>query len=193
MTTLLIDNYDSFTYNLYQLVGTLEGREPPVRRNDQITLDEIRALTPARIVISPGPGHPAIARDFGVSGAVITELGPAVPILGVCLGHQGIVHHLGGKVVRAAEIVHGKTWPVKVDPSATLFRGLGPELEVMRYHSLVADRASLPADLQITAETRDGLIMGVQHRSWPMFGIQFHPESVGTPAGAEIIARFLAA
>jgi anthranilate synthase component 2 len=188
---LIIDNYDSFTFNLFQILGTLSGEEPWVRRNDQIDLEGIRALGPSHVVISPGPGSPDRPRDFGISGAVITELSSSLPVLGVCLGHQGIVHHLGGRVIRAPQIVHGKISTVR-QRGGRLFEGLPETLEVMRYHSLIGERSSLPKELVPVAETKeDGLLMAVEHRSRPLFGIQFHPESIGTPLGPRILARFL--
>jgi anthranilate synthase component 2 len=193
VSVLIVDNYDSFTYNLFQVLGTLSGAEPIVRRNDAIGLDEIRALRPSHIVISPGPGSPDKARDFGVSAEVIVGLRGTVPILGVCLGHQGIIHHLGGRVVRAPEPMHGKVSRIR-NLGGRLFEGLGAELEVMRYHSLIGARPSLPGALKVVAETigdGDGLVMAVDHETWPMFGIQFHPESIGTPDGPRLLANFL--
>jgi anthranilate synthase/aminodeoxychorismate synthase-like glutamine amidotransferase len=187
---LILDNYDSFTFNLYQLLGAVAAEAPIVARNDALSLDEVRALAPDRIVISPGPGHPAVPRDFGICGAVIEALGPTTPILGVCLGHQGIVHTLGGRVVRAPDIIHGKRWRIRHD-EAGLFAGLPSPLEVMRYHSLVADRDSLPSELEVTAETDDHLVMAIRHRSWPLVGLQFHPESIGTPDGGRMLRRFV--
>jgi len=188
---LIIDNYDSFTYNLYQYLGEL-GAEPSVERNDAITVAEIRERKPTHIVLSPGPGSPDRDRDFGVSARVILELASTTPVLGVCLGHQGIIHYLGGRVVRAPEIVHGKTSRVRHDDSR-LFQGLAPEIEVMRYHSLLGERATIPASLTVTAETtKDQLVMAVEHKEWPLYGIQFHPESIGTPDGKKILENFLA-
>jgi anthranilate synthase component II len=188
---LIIDNYDSFTYNLYQYLGEL-GADPHVERNDQISLDEVRAFAPSHIVLSPGPGSPDRERDFGVCARVILELGANIPILGVCLGHQGIIHHLGGRVVRAPAIVHGKTSRVR-HSGGVLFAGVPQELEVMRYHSLLGEKSTIPSCLRVTAETiDDALVMGVEHSSWPLFGIQFHPESIGTPHGKQILRNFLA-
>lgn len=192
MRVLILDNYDSFTYNIHQYVGSL-GAESMVEKNDRIDLACIEALAPDRIILSPGPGRPERAADFGVCGDVIERLARRIPTLGVCLGHQGIVHRLGGRVVRAPEVFHGKASPIHHDGS-TLFRGLDHVVEVMRYHSLVVDRASVPPVLRITAETDDAdrLVMAVEHETWPLWGIQFHPESVGTPAGLAILERFLA-
>jgi len=190
VATLLIDNYDSFTHNLAQLIGGL-GEEVVVVRNDAIDLDGVRALAPRRIVISPGPGHPGNDRDFGVCGPVIDALAATTPTLGVCLGHQGLAHRLGAAVVRAPEIVHGKTARITHD-GAGLFAGLPSAIEVMRYHSLVVDETTLPDCLRVTARTmRDGLIMGLAHVAWPLVGVQFHPESIGTPDGAHMMRRFL--
>jgi anthranilate synthase component II len=187
---LIVDNYDSFTYNLYQYFGEL-GAEPTVERNDAISIEEIRARKPTHIVLSPGPGSPDRERDFGVSSKVILELASEIPVLGVCLGHQGIIHYLGGKVVRAPEIVHGKTSRVRHDGSR-LFLGLEREIEVMRYHSLLGEKGTIPPVLKITAETvKDGLVMAVEHVEWPLYGIQFHPESIGTPHGKMILKNFL--
>ncbi len=190
MRALIIDNYDSFTYNLYQYLGEL-GADVEVARNDAITVDQIRATAPSHIVLSPGPGSPDKLRDFGVCGPIILELSRSIPTLGVCLGHQGIIHHLGGRIVRAPKIVHGKTSLVRHDGS-TLFRGLAQQIEVMRYHSLLGERSSLPKSLKITASTvDDDLIMAVEHETWPLYGIQFHPESIGTKDGKTILANFL--
>ncbi len=187
---LVLDNYDSFTYNLVHLIGVL-GAEPVVIRNDAIDINGIAALAPSHIVLSPGPGRPSEARDFGICGEALLRYGPTVPILGVCLGHQGIVHYLGGRITQAPTIVHGKQSRLRHDGHG-LFAGLPAPLEVMRYHSLVADRTTLPSCLRVIAETiDDGLIMAVAHESWPMAGVQFHPESVGTPGGQLLMANFL--
>jgi anthranilate synthase component 2 len=190
MTVLIVDNYDSFTYNLYQYLGEL-GAEVRVVRNDEIDLAGIRSLSPSHVVISPGPGTPENPRDFGVSSDVIRELSERVPTLGVCLGHQGIVFGFGGRVIRAPKILHGKTSIVRHDRKG-LFAGLPDEIEVMRYHSLIGERSSMPACLEIAAETvGDGIVMGVRHRERPLHGIQFHPESIGTPHGKAILKNFL--
>jgi anthranilate synthase component 2 len=185
---LLIDNYDSFTYNLFQLIGGL-GADVIVKRNDAITIDEVETLDPTHVVLSPGPGHPARPRDFGVCAEIIRR-SAARPLLGVCLGHQGMAHHLGGKVTTAPEIMHGKVSRVRHDGTGP-FRGLPQELEVMRYHSLTVDPDGLPSSLRVTATTSDGVVMGLAHRELPMFGLQFHPESIGTPLGARLMASFL--
>jgi anthranilate synthase component 2 len=193
MKVLIVDHLDSFTHNLYQQIGALLGEAPHVVRSNTITFEGIVALRPERVVLSPGPGHPAVPRDFGVSAELLARLDPRVPVLGVCLGHQGIAHQLGGRVVRAPSIRHGKTESIRVDPESRLFQGLPERVEVMRYHSLVAERESLPPALRITAETEpDGLVMAFEHRERPLFGVQFHPESVGTPLGDAMIRNFLA-
>ncbi len=184
---LLIDNYDSFTYNLAQIFGEL-GADVVVKRNDEITVDDIRTLKPERICISPGPGRPG---DAGISSQVIRELGATIPILGVCLGHQCIGEVFGGEIVRAPKLMHGKTSQVQHHGSG-VFAGIAQPFEATRYHSLVVQRDSLPAVLEITAESDDGEIMGLQHRDLPIHGVQFHPESILTSEGAKILANFLA-
>ena len=186
---LIIDNYDSFTHNLYQRISEL-GAKVHVARNDAVDLDGVRAIGAARVVLSPGPGHPQKARDFGVCAAIVTKMAGAVPILGVCLGHQGIAHHYGADVVRAPSIMHGKTSEVLHD-GVGLFEGLPSPLEVMRYHSLTVDPDSVPAHLEVTARTRDGVIMALRHRELPLWGVQFHPESIGTPDGSDLLRNFL--
>jgi len=183
---LLIDNYDSFTYNLYQAVRGL-GAVCRVIRNDELTLKKIKALRPERLVLSPGPGRP---EDAGVTLEVIRELSPRIPTLGVCLGHQAIAMAYGGKVVRAKRLMHGKTCRIRHDGKG-LFGGLKQNLEVMRYHSLVAEGASLPKSFVVTARSEDGLVMGLRHREHPVEGVQFHPESVMTPEGPRMIKNFL--
>jgi anthranilate synthase/aminodeoxychorismate synthase-like glutamine amidotransferase len=183
--TLLIDNYDSFTFNLAQYLGEL-GAAPVVRRNDQVTVDEIAEMRPSRIVISPGPGRP---EDAGVSVEVIRRFGPNVPLLGVCLGHQGIGIAFGGNVVRAGELMHGKTSTVHHDGTG-VFRGLSQPFSAGRYHSLVIAQP-LPDDLELAARTDEGTVMGVRHRTFPIHGVQFHPESVLTTEGRHILRNFL--
>ncbi len=185
---LLIDNYDSFTYNLVQLCGEL-GVESVVHRNDALTVEEVVALAPAAIIISPGPCTPA---EAGISVPVVRALGGRVPILGVCLGHQAIGEAYGGRVVRAARVMHGKTSKV-VHPSSGLFAGLPSPLEVMRYHSLIVERSSLPHDLEVLATTEDAPdeIHAMRHRTHPVWGVQFHPESIMTTGGSRILANFL--
>ena len=183
---LIIDNYDSFTFNLFQYLGDL-GAEPRVFRNDAITLEEIRALKPERIVLSPGPGNPSNKRDFGVCSDVLTM--KDMPILGVCLGHQGIISSFGGKVVKAPKPMHGKTSMVEHNGKG-LFEGVENPVKVMRYHSLVG--TDIPDCLEVTAKSRDdGQVMAVQHRELRIFGIQFHPESIMTDAGKKMLANFL--
>jgi anthranilate synthase/aminodeoxychorismate synthase-like glutamine amidotransferase len=183
---LLIDNYDSFTYNLAQYLGQL-GQTLDVRRNDQITLDEIETLAPERIVISPGPGIP---QNAGITVALIRRFAGKIPILGVCLGHQAIGHAFGGRVIRAPQLLHGKTSEICHD-GKTIFRGLPQPFTATRYHSLIVERKSLPKELEISAETSDGLIMGLRHRKLLVEGVQFHPESVLTDAGMHILSNFL--
>jgi anthranilate synthase component 2 len=183
---LVIDNYDSFTYNLVQFLGEL-GADPVVRRNDQVTVEEIANGGYCGIVISPGPGEP---KGAGVSLAVIRELGERIPILGVCLGHQAIGEAFGGRIVRAPKPVHGKASRVKHDGRG-IFAGIPDEILVARYHSLVIEPQSCPEVLEITAATDDGIIMGVRHRTLPIEGVQFHPESVLTSSGMQILANFM--
>jgi anthranilate synthase/aminodeoxychorismate synthase-like glutamine amidotransferase len=184
---LLIDNYDSFTFNLAQYLGGL-GADLLVRRNDEITLEDIDRLGPRHIVISPGPGRP---EDAGVSAAVIGRFGARVPILGVCLGHQAIGHAFGGAIVRAATLMHGKTSMVEHDGRG-VFRDLPVPFEAGRYHSLVIAPEGLPPVLEVCARTVDeGTIMGVRHREWPVHGVQFHPESVLTGEGMRLLRNFL--
>ena len=184
---LVIDNYDSFTYNLVQCLGQL-GAKPFVRRNDQIALDDIEQLQPDHIVISPGPGRPEQA---GITLDVIRRFGSRIPLLGVCLGHQAIGLAFGGKVVRAQSPMHGKTSMVEHDGRG-IFKDVGRPVEVARYHSLIVDRDSVPETLEISAETRDTkTVMGLRHRVWPVNGVQFHPESIMTHEGAHILRNFL--
>ena len=183
---LLIDNYDSFTYNLAQYLGQL-GEKLEVRRNDQITLDEIAALKPERIVISPGPGIP---QQAGICLDVIRRFAGKVPLLGVCLGHQAIGHAFGGHVVRAKVLMHGKTSRIHHD-NKKLFRGLSQDFVATRYHSLIVERKTLPRELEISAETNDGIIMGLRHRKLRVEGVQFHPESVLTETGLQLLRNFL--
>jgi anthranilate synthase/aminodeoxychorismate synthase-like glutamine amidotransferase len=183
---LMIDNYDSFTYNLVQYLREMTG-DIQVARNDTLTLDDIERLAPAALVISPGPGRP---EDAGISCDAIRRFSGRVPILGVCLGHQSIGLVFGGRVVHAGRLMHGKTSDITSD-GRNLFDGLGRPFKAMRYHSLAIERASLPADLEITAESDDGEIMGVRHKTHPTEGIQFHPESIMTPVGKRILRNFL--
>ena len=189
MRTLVIDNYDSFTFNLVQYLGEL-GTELAVRRNDAITAKEAEALEPDAIVISPGPGNPENARDFGVCADLLTGLSKTVPTLGVCLGLQGFAHVYGGKVVHAPRIVHGKSSMVH-HTGAGVLRDVPTPFRAARYHSLVVDPATLPADLEKTAWTEDGELMGARHRRFPIEGVQFHPESILTDHGMLILRNFL--
>jgi anthranilate synthase/aminodeoxychorismate synthase-like glutamine amidotransferase len=183
---LLIDNYDSFTYNLYQYLSEL-GAEVVVRRNDQVTLEEIETMQPERIVISPGPCTP---NEAGLSCAIIKRFGPHIPLLGVCLGHQSLGQVFGGQVVRAPIPMHGKT-SFMYHQGQGVFRNLPQPFEANRYHSLIVERSTLPDVLEITAETEDGLIMGLRHRNYPVEGVQFHPESIMTPVGKDLLQNFL--
>ena len=183
---LVIDNYDSFTYNLVQYFGEL-GADPVVKRNDAITPEEVEKLRPERIVISPGPGTPA---DAGVSMEVIRRMGKTTPILGVCLGHQCIAEVYGGKVVRADRLMHGKTSPIRHEGSG-VFAGLPNPFEATRYHSLIVEKVSVPACLRVTADTAEGEIMGLQHREFPVHGVQFHPESILSREGKDLLRNFL--
>mgnify|MGYP002749788220 CR=1 FL=1 len=182
----MIDNYDSFTYNLVQYLGVL-GSRVEVRRNDKITLDEIEQMKPERIVISPGPGTPQLA---GITIAMIERFHQKVPILGVCLGHQAIGACFGGRVVHASQVMHGKTSEISHD-GKTIFHGLPEPFTATRYHSLAVERESLPDCLEISAEAEDGEIMGLRHREYPVEGIQFHPESILTTEGMNILKNFL--
>jgi anthranilate synthase component 2 len=182
----MIDNYDSFTYNLVQYLGVL-GAEVGVRRNDKVTLDEIETMKPERIVISPGPGIPQSA---GITISMIERFHPKVPILGVCLGHQAIGAAFGGRVLHAARIMHGKTSEISHD-SKGVFSDLPDPITATRYHSLAVERESLPSCLEVSAEAEDGEIMGLRHRQYPVEGIQFHPESILTKEGMNILRNFL--
>ena len=183
---LVIDNYDSFTYNLVQALGGL-GAEVEVVRNDQAMPEEVERRAPDRIVVSPGPCTP---REAGISNRVIQRLGPKLPILGVCLGHQCIAHALGGTVGRARRVLHGKTSEVRHD-GAGVFEGLPTPFAAMRYHSLAVDEATLPGELIVTARDEEGEVMGLRHRTWPLEGVQFHPESYRTEPGLELLRNFL--
>lgn len=187
---VVLDNYDSYVFNLYQRLGMLTGVAPTVLRNDRTSVAEIRALNPTHLVISPGPGTPEDSHWFGIGTELIRTLGPHVPLLGVCLGHQGIVAAFGGQIVRAERVMHGRTSEILHDGSR-LFDGVPSPFPAMRYHSLVADPARIPDCLRITARTREGVVMGVQHTSQPIYGLQFHPESIGTPDGDRLLANFL--
>ena len=183
---LLVYNYDSFTYNLYQYLSEL-GAEVVVRRNDQLTLDEVATLQPTQIVISPGPCTP---NEAGLSCQIIKTFGSMIPTLGVCLGHQAIGQVYGGRVIRAPEPMHGKT-SLMYHQGQGVFQNLPTPFEANRYHSLIVERETLPDELEVTAETSDGLIMGLRHRRYPVEGVQFHPESIMTPMGKTLLRNFL--
>ena len=183
---LVIDNYDSFTYNLVQYLGEL-GEEVLVRRNDEITLAEIAPLSPVAVVLSPGPGTPA---EAGICKDLLVELGPTLPMLGVCLGHQCLGEAFGGTVRRASQVMHGKVSAV-THAQQSVFRGIPSPFAATRYHSLVVDRENLPPHLEVTAWTDDGTVMGLRHRHYPLAGVQFHPEAILTEHGHELLANFL--
>lgn len=184
---LLIDNYDSFSYNLYQLVGEINP-DIKVIRNDELTVEEIRALAPEKIIVSPGPGRP---EDAGIIIDVIKELGKDIPILGVCLGHQAICMAFGAEVTYAKHLMHGKRSEVVFDNSSLLFRDIPNKALVARYHSLAVDAATIPACLKVCAVTTDGEVMAIQHTDYQVYGLQFHPESIMTPDGKTMIKNFL--
>ena len=183
---LIIDNYDSFTYNLYQYFCEM-GAEVTVKRNDEVALDEIAAMAPERIVISPGP---CTHNEAGISCAVVERFGPTIPTLGVCLGHQAIGQVFGGRVIRAPKPVHGKTSPIFHNGVGCL-HGLESPFTATRYHSLIVERETMPSVLEITAWTDDGLVMGLRHRDYPIEGVQFHPESILTTSGKHLLRQFL--
>ena len=183
---LVIDNYDSFTYNLVQYFGEL-GADPVVKRHDAISPEEVEKIKPKKIVISPGPGTPA---EAGISMEVIRRMGQTTPILGVCLGHQCIAEVYGGRVVRAERLMHGKTSPIRHQGKG-VFAGLPNPFEATRYHSLIVEKTSVPACLQVTADTAEGEIMGLQHREFPVHGVQFHPESILSREGKDLLRNFL--
>ncbi|MBI0584262.1 MAG: aminodeoxychorismate/anthranilate synthase component II [Methanomassiliicoccus sp.] len=187
MNVLILDNYDSFVYNLRNSLEEL-GAHCTVIRNDSISIDEVRAAGPDAIVISPGPGVPGESRDFGICGEVLTTISHDTPTLGVCLGHQGIAHYYGGRVVRAPP-VHGKASPILHD-GAGIYEGLPDPFTAGRYHSYIVDD-DLPSDLMVTSRTADGTVMGIRHRRYPIEGVQFHPESVLTPIGGMVLSNFL--
>ncbi len=190
---VILDNYDSFTYNLFQMVQAQTEHPVLVYRNDALSFEALVDLMPARIILSPGPGHPGIPEDFGVCADVITRWEALnCPVLGVCLGHQGLVHYLGGEVIQAPTIVHGKTSPIQITQDSPLFEGLSQPFQAMRYHSLVAKDDRMPDVLNVIArETTGNLIMAIQHKTRPLYGVQFHPESIGTPEGAQLLRNFI--
>ncbi|WP_283610691.1 anthranilate synthase component II [Faecalispora anaeroviscerum] len=185
---LLIDNYDSFSYNLYQFIGTVN---PDIRvvRNDELSVEQVRELAPSHLILSPGPGYPG---DAGICVRAAKELGQAIPLLGVCLGHQAICEAFGATVSHAKQLMHGKQSVVMLDEECPLFYGLPGQIKAARYHSLAAIRDTMPECLKITAETDDGEIMAVMHREFPIYGVQFHPESILTENGMQMIQNFLA-
>ena len=186
---VVIDNYDSFTYNLVQYLGEL-GRDPLVFRNDEVGLTELKDLSPSALVISPGPGTPEDTRYFGLSMSILEGLSPHIPTLGVCLGHQGIAVAYGGRVVAAGELLHGKTSNIRHDRQG-VFRGIPVGFTAARYHSLTIDPSSLPEELEVTAWGPEGQIMGIRHSKYPIYGVQFHPESILTEYGKDLLLNFL--
>ncbi|MGE5354321.1 MAG: anthranilate synthase component II [Acidobacteriota bacterium] len=186
MKILVIDNYDSFTYNLVQLLGSF-GHELVVRRNDALSEEEINKIAPGKVVISPGPGRP---EDSGFSLGILDKVSHSVPTLGVCLGHQAIGFSFGCKIIKAPMMMHGKTSEI-IHDGRTIFKGISQNFKATRYHSLIIEKESLPDELEVSAETRDGIIMGVRHKHYPVEGIQFHPESILTTEGKKIINNWL--
>lgn len=184
---LLIDNYDSFSYNLVQLFGTIEP-EIRVVRNDELTVKEIREQKPDHIILSPGPGYP---KDAGICEEVVRELQGEIPILGVCLGHQAICEVYGARICHARQLMHGKQSRVTIDNAKPVFAGLPEQLDVARYHSLIAERETMPEELEVIAEDINGEVMAVKHREYDVYGLQFHPESILTPDGVKMIENFL--
>lgn len=184
---LLIDNYDSFSYNLVQLMGSIH---PDIRviRNDEKTVKEIEEMKPDGIILSPGPGYP---KDAGVCEEIVKELQGKIPILGVCLGHQAICEVYGGRIAHAKELMHGKKSRIKIDIESPIFRGMDEEIDAARYHSLVAVKDEIPEELIVIATSKDGEVMAVQHKEYPVYGLQFHPESILTPDGRKILENFL--
>ena len=184
---LLIDNYDSFSYNLYQLIGAVEP-DIKVVRNDECTLEEIAEMKPEAIILSPGPGKPS---DAGICIEAIRYFAGKIPVFGVCLGHQAICETFGGEIGYAKKLMHGKMSIVDLDTDSAIFKGMEPKLQAARYHSLAAEEDKLPAELKVIARTEDGEIMAVEHRNYPVYGVQFHPESILTPDGRKIMEQFL--
>ncbi len=185
---LLIDNYDSFSYNLVQMIGSID---PDIRvvRNDRITIEDIKGMSPSHLVLSPGPGYP---KDAGILEQAVRELKGRMPILGVCLGHQGICEAFGGTISHARKLMHGKQSSIEVNNQSPLFKGLAPRIQAARYHSLAAEEGNLPGELEIIAkDSEEGEVMAVQHREYPVYGLQFHPESILTPDGKRILGNFL--
>lgn len=188
---LVVDNYDSFSFNLVQMLGELKAEEEEIKviRNDEMTVEEILACKPSHIVLSPGPGRPV---DAGICEELIRAVQGSIPLLGVCLGHQAICESLGGRITYASELMHGKQSRITVDNTSPLFQNMDPEIVVARYHSLVADKTQIPEVLEVTAEDGKGEVMAVRHKRENLFGVQFHPESIMTPQGRQILQNFLA-
>ena len=184
---LLIDNYDSFSYNLVQMAGSINP-DIKVIRNDELTVEEIENLHPDKIILSPGPGYP---KDAGVCEEVVQKLQGKFPIMGVCLGHQAICEAYGGEIIHAKELMHGKKSNVKIDTASPIFQGMPEEIDAARYHSLEADTEKIPKTLKVIATADDGEVMAVQHKEYPVYGLQFHPESILTPKGRKILENFL--
>lgn len=184
---LLIDNYDSFSYNLVQMAGSIRP-DIQVVRNDAMTVEEILSLNPSHIILSPGPGYP---KDAGVCEDVVRKIGGKIPILGVCLGHQAICEAFGGKIVHAKELMHGKKSRIFIDTKCPVFAGMEPEMDAARYHSLVAEKETIPDELVVTARSKDGEVMAVRHKDCEIYGLQFHPESILTPDGRKVLENFL--
>ncbi|XCP84551.1 aminodeoxychorismate/anthranilate synthase component II [Roseburia hominis] len=184
---LLIDNYDSFSYNLVQLAGSIR-QDIQVVRNDAVTVEEVFKMNPSHIILSPGPGYP---KDAGVCEAVVKGIGGKIPILGVCLGHQAICEAFGGRIIHAKELMHGKKSRISIDTACPVFRNMEPEIDAARYHSLVAEEGTIPEVLQVTARSKDGEVMAVRHKNYEIYGLQFHPESILTPDGRKILGNFL--
>ncbi len=192
MKTLILDNYDSFTYNLYQYIAELGGN-PVVHRNDVIDINDVAELSPSHIVIGPGPGSPLVPADIGISEALIDyAVDQGIPLLGVCLGHQVLGTHFGGTVSGAPFLYHGKASRIHLEAESPLFADADREIEVMRYHSLRVEEGNLPTELMVTARSKeDDIIMAMEHTRYPLYGVQFHPESIGTPQGKHILKNFL--
>ncbi len=188
---LIIDNYDSFSFNLVQMIGELKDQDEEIKviRNDEMTVDEVLACKPSHIVLSPGPGRPV---DAGICEELIKAVPENIPLMGVCLGHQAICESLGGRITYAEELMHGKQSRIKIDNTSPLFQKMPEEIDVARYHSLVADKAQIPEALVVTAEDEKGEVMAVRHKSANIYGVQFHPESIMTPQGKQILKNFLA-
>lgn len=184
---VIIDNYDSFTYNLVQFTGSINP-EIKVIRNDEMSVDQVKELNPSHIILSPGPGYP---KDAGICEAIIDEMKDTVPILGICLGHQAICERFGAKITHAKELMHGKQSNIHIANGSAVFKGLPPLIKAARYHSLIADKQSLPDDLLVIAEDDKGEVMAVKHRDYEVYGLQFHPESILTPKGMQMIENFL--